>query len=427
MSAIITNAFRLTNAESFIGNLQNTSNYYLSIGRPHAWTDDLNAPTPIDSYSSVPKYWKESMAAKKIQSSDVIQATQRFNWTSGTIYTQYDSTINLNGLQFYVLTSDYNVYKCISNNSGVASTIMPTSTGNSIFQTADGYSWKYLYTLSQSDVLKFLTTDYIPVKTNATVQAAAINGGVHNVKIDVGGTGYTTATISLDGDGSGFAGTVNISSGVITGITVTNPGTGYTIAKAIITGNGSNGAATPIISPTGGHGSDVESELNSYFVAIATELSFNINADFPSNNDYRRIMIIKDPTLQGGNTIAAAATYSLTTDYTIVHVSGSTVLESDEVITGTSTGSVSRIVQSTQTSSSPLTYSIRTVQDLETSVSDMSPSENVTTSSGGVWDITTVTESELNHGSGQIIFVEQRRPIMRATNQNENIIIIAQF
>lgn len=187
------------------------------------------------------------------------------------------------------------------------------------------------------------------------------------------------------------------------------------------------GAATPIISPTGGHGSDVESELNSYFVAIATELSFNINADFPSNNDYRRIMIIKDPTLQGGNTIAAAATYSLTTDYTIVHVSGSTVLDSDEVITGTSTGSVSRIVQSTQTSSSPLTYSIRTVQDLETSVSDMSPSENVTTSSGGVWDITTVTESELNHGSGQIIFVEQRRPIMRATNQNENIIIIAQF
>ena len=80
MAAIITSAFRLTNAESFINNLQNSSNYYLVIGRPYAWADDLTAPNPVDASSSWPKYWKESMAAKRIQSSDVIQSTLRYNW-----------------------------------------------------------------------------------------------------------------------------------------------------------------------------------------------------------------------------------------------------------------------------------------------------------------------------------------------------------
>lgn len=427
MAAIITSAFRLTNAESFINNLQNSSNYYLVIGRPYAWADDLTAPNPIDASSSWPKYWKESMAAKRIQSSDVIQSTLRYNWTSGTVYTQYDSTINLNGLQYYILTSDYNVYKCINNNNGAASTVMPTSTGNTIVQTADGYLWKYMYTLSQAEVLKYLTYDYIPVKTNATVASAAINGGVHNVKVVDGGVGYTTATIALDGDGTGFVGTVNLSSGVITGITVTNPGVGYTIANAIITGNGSGAVVVPIISPTGGHGSDAESELNSYFVSIASELSFNINADFPSNNDYRRIMIVKDPTLQGTATVGAASTYNTATQYEIQHISGSTVLETDDTLTGNSTGAVLKLIQSTEISASPLIYTITTVQDLEQSVSDVSALETITTSNGGVWDINSITESELNHGSGQIIFVEQRRPIMRAANQNENIIIITEF
>lgn len=426
MTALITSNFRLTNASAFVTSLQN-NNYYLIIGRPYPWTDDLNAPTPVDSSASILAYWEESMSARKVQSSDVVQSTIRYDWVTGTVYDFYDSTANLASLHYYVLTSDYNVYKCIKNNNGAASTVMPTGTSNSIFTTADGYQWKYIYTINQADALKFLTPDYMPVRTNATVAAAAIVGGIHYIKITNGGSGYTTATINVDGDGSGFAGTVVLNSGVVVGITITNPGTNYNIANATISGNGTNAAVVAMISPPGGHGSNAEYELNSYMASISNSMAYNINADFTIDNDYRRLMLIKEPTLQGTNTIGSASTYDCSTTYGIEHVSGSTTLGTDETLTGNTSSSVARIIDKTQTNASPLRYSIRTVRDISGNIASMSPSEQVTSSLGGVWQIQSRTLPELNHNSGSVIFVEQRRAIMRATNQTENIILVLEF
>lgn len=419
--AITTSLFRLANARAFIENVQTNGNFYIAIGRPFPWTDDLLAPSPIDNQSLNPKYWKESMAAKKIQSSDVVQATRRLDWESGEVYTQYDSTINIIGTSFFVMNSEYNVYKCINNNNGAQSVDMPTGINTSIFQTTDGYRWKYMYTVSQADAIKYKSNVYIPVRTNSVVSLAAIDGGLHNIKVTAGGTGYSSASVVVTGDGSGFVGTVTLNSGVVTGIVVINPGINYTIAHVEITGNGSDATAEAIISPPGGHGYNAESELNSYYVMLSNELSFNIDEDFPTNNDYRRILLIKDPTLQGTNTIASGSTYNLSTTYEIEHVSGSAVLSTDDTFTGVTSGSVLRVIEATQTIANPLTYSVRTVQDLESSVSSMTV-ENVTTSNGGTWTINSITQPELNHGSGSIIYVEQRRPIMRADDQTEVII-----
>ena len=68
------------------------------------------------------------------------------------------------GTTFYVVTSDYNVYKVISNNNGANSTVATTGTSTNILTTADGYKWKFMYSISASDVNKFVTSD-IPVKT----------------------------------------------------------------------------------------------------------------------------------------------------------------------------------------------------------------------------------------------------------------------
>ena len=85
---------------------------------------------------------------------------------------------------FYVVTSDYNVYKVISNNNGAQSTVMPTGTSTNILTTTDGYKWKFMYSISASDVIKFVTSDFIPVKTIGRKEA---------VEGDVGGLGSACA------------------------------------------------------------------------------------------------------------------------------------------------------------------------------------------------------------------------------------------
>ena len=69
------------------------------------------------------------------------------------------------------MTDDFNVYKCLDNNSDAASTVKPTGTSTSILSTGDGYKWKYMYTLSASQQTNFLSTDFMAVATDSTVSA----------------------------------------------------------------------------------------------------------------------------------------------------------------------------------------------------------------------------------------------------------------
>jgi hypothetical protein len=151
MPAIVTNKFRIHNAKQFVeafdevaatsgaaitdsSGLLNT-NMYLFIGKVTAWSDDTAPDTPTDSVSNtVYNHWRDMIAAKKIGSTDVSHVCPRYNWTSGTNYFAYTHANNaLFDQTFYVMTEDYNVYKCLSNNNtDGASTTKPTGTGTSI-------------------------------------------------------------------------------------------------------------------------------------------------------------------------------------------------------------------------------------------------------------------------------------------------------
>ena len=192
MAAIITEKFRLHNAKEFKQSATESGNaMYMFIGRPLSWTDDNNPPTPVDSLNDEYDAYANMVALKKVSSTDVSHAIIRRDWTSGTAYDEYrhnytSSNTATSGAStlwastFYVVTSDYNVYKVISNNGGANSTVMPTGTSTSILTTADGYKWKFMYSISASDVIKFVTSDFIPVKTIGA--KAAVDG-------DVGGLG----------------------------------------------------------------------------------------------------------------------------------------------------------------------------------------------------------------------------------------------
>jgi len=174
------------------------------------WSE-LNPPAPTPSYQAINfDTWRNMISLKKIQSSDASHVVTRVNWANNTFFNAWDDaavlqTANAAILRYYCLTADWNVYKCIDNNRNANSTVKPTGTGTSIVSTADGYRWKYMYTIESGERTKFLTIDYMPVKTLTanngsaqwTVQQNAIisgNGAIHLIKVIANGAGYLSTT-----------------------------------------------------------------------------------------------------------------------------------------------------------------------------------------------------------------------------------------
>ena len=105
----------------------------------------------------------------------------------------YSGAIRLEDANFYVLTSEYNVYKCIDNNSNAVSTYMPSGTSPDVFETGDGYKWKFMYSIPVSLRNRFLSSTYMPVSTALKAQFYS-NGQINNIAIENGGSGYNSAT-----------------------------------------------------------------------------------------------------------------------------------------------------------------------------------------------------------------------------------------
>jgi hypothetical protein len=205
---LITRRLRAMNAKGFYDSVVNTSSrLYVFFARCIPWANESSPPTPVDSIQNEQfDFYRDMISMKRVQNSDITFAALRYNWANNTLYTEYtDTDGNLSSKQFFVITSDRNVYKCIDNNYGANSTVKPTGTSTSITTTADGYRWKYMFTISTPDMDKFSSTNYIPVKTLSandgssqwTVQQAAANGAIHHIKVTDNGSGYHLVTNSF--------------------------------------------------------------------------------------------------------------------------------------------------------------------------------------------------------------------------------------
>ena len=426
MASIVTTKFRVHNAEQFAEAFSETSNtiMYLFIGKNTAFPNDNAPPTPVNSTANV-EYtpWRDMYAAKRITTSDVTHAIPRYDWTSGTVYDKYDDqdTNLLESDDFYVVTEDYNVYKVLNNAGGTASTTKPSGVSTSPFTTADGYIWKYMYSVSTAKALKFLTNEYIPVQTLASddgsdqwdVQAAAIDGGIHVINVTAGGSGYVTApAVTITGDGTGATANSTISANAVTSITITNPGTGYTRAQVAFASGAAT--ATAVISPKGGHGSNAVEELGGKYIMLNVRLDGNESNTFSTANEFRQVGIVRDPYLYGTSTRAVASSFRQSFKYQLSSISGTFTL--DETITsGSNTASVVEF----------------TTPNLFTTLPLNLPFANTASVSGGTSSasgtIAAITTPGLQPYSGDIIYVENRVPISRAADQIEDVKLIIQF
>lgn len=78
-------------------------------------------------------------------------------------------TVPIDVKPMYVMTSERNVYKCLSNNNSIPSTVEPCgdyTSSNGNIATSDGYIWKYMFNVKPSN--RFLTDEWIPVPTSIT-------------------------------------------------------------------------------------------------------------------------------------------------------------------------------------------------------------------------------------------------------------------
>ena len=171
--------------------------------------DDIN-----DSIQDEKNVWNNMIAAKKITGNDVELVVPRINWTSQTRYRQFDdrsdygtlltSNTSLNLKPMYVITTERNVYKCLSNNNSANSSIEPTgdfSTSNGVIDTGDGYRWKYLYNVKPGN--KFLTKDWIPVPIGISQldynmsTTGIVDGELTTIVVTNGGVNYKHANVNV--------------------------------------------------------------------------------------------------------------------------------------------------------------------------------------------------------------------------------------
>jgi hypothetical protein len=514
MAAIITDQIRILNAKNFIADIE-TNAYYSFIGLPNPsdyqsdW--DSDPPSPKDNFDQENDYWDTMIALKKINSSDVRQVIARRMWASGTTYDYYrhdysrsntakiSGSTNLYSSTFYVINEDYQVYICLQNGTdpdnpnGRPSLDQPTFTDlepRSAGSSGDGYIWKYLYTIKPSEIIKFETSDFIPVPenwetstTNAAVRDNAVDGSIKIVVITNRGVGVGTANrtytrVPIKGDGTGAECTIIVNNdSQVDSITISNQGSGYTFGNVdLVAGGVPTGTVRPsfdvIISPKGGHGADIYRELGAYNVLLYSRIeNDNENPDFITGNQISRIGIVQNPEVTSGTVLSAnksSAVFALkltgigyssasfTSDsYVTQTVSAGTTAVGRVVSYDSTTGVLKywqdrslagfNTVGTAQTSpqygfdlteftSSPSTGGSLTIipssgsnLTIDSLFTGISTTINNRTYYLGQNFTNGISSPEVKKYSGNIIYVDNRPSITRSSNQKEDIKVILQF
>ena len=395
MAAIITSKFRFHNAEQFKESFSEAvaTNYYMFIGRPSIFAStttggtDSAPPTPVDNRRSEAYNWDDMLAAKKIDSTGVTHAIPRrdLDISGATTYDMYrpnysssnpaySGATNLFDSTFYFMTSAYRVYKVLENNGNSAWTAAePTDDSQAPFASG-GYTLKYMFTLTTSQVQNFLTPDFIPVLITPEANKALSDGMLHIIKIILSGTALvggvewnvsgtrTITNVPIRGDGTGGLCTVSIGSGgsvngQITAITITSNGANYTQAAVLLAdiieqhliqhATVLSFSVSPtfelIIGPDGGHGSNPAKELGGHFALMDVKLQQTEAYDFSVVNDFRQLGIVRNPYSYGTTSNFTSSTARQTSAIKLASNSGTFTVDEkiSQTIAAAAVGSLS--------------------------------------------------------------------------------------
>jgi len=359
----------------------------------------------------------------------------------------------------------------------------PTRAGES----GDGYVWKYLFTVPPSDIIKFDSTEYIsvpgdwPTSTTTQIQSVRENGDstvnnnqIKKVYIDQQGFGYTQnqTGVELDiiGDGTGAKVVIDTDSeGKITKTSVSSGGQGYTYGMVDLGTLGTPSTRAkliPIIPPSRGHGFDLYKELGTDKLLVYARFD-DSTKDFPTDTKFSQISIIKNPTSIGSTSTFTANQFSSVNAIKVISPTGTPVIgeKIEQSVTGgtalgyivsydtdtnvvkyyqdrslvfnqttgdqtdyvgvTTNSKVLDFVSSADKILAPTSGFSASVDQNFTGIST-NPSGNKVISLGVNFE-SGLASPEINKGSGEVIYLDNRPLITRNSRQKEDIKIILEF
>lgn len=209
MPKLITSNFRTHIAKQFKESLTESANtiYYGFVARSLPFDDDQNPPLNGNSVqASQYEIFDELIFGKRINPDDVRHMVRKVMWESGTVY--QPCRIDIEDLQdkdFFVITEEnntqsqtieYSLFKCLNNNGGAASTAKPKKSevtpADEYYRTADGYEWKYMFSIPSNIWNNFNTSKYAPIVENANVVANAVFGTIESYFVEDPGRDYNS-------------------------------------------------------------------------------------------------------------------------------------------------------------------------------------------------------------------------------------------
>lgn len=421
-----------------------SSNVYLTIGRCVKWTNDSSPFSANTSPATFYDVWNNMVGAKKVSGNDIRHVIPRFNWTSGTKYVAYDQNMDSKQLKsanskFYVVTDEWNVYKCLANNYGAYSNSKPSATiTDSDFQTDDGYIWKFMYQISAEERQRFVTEDFIPVKTVAIndstlqwqVQNNAISGAIHDIIVTDDGYDWIANNffVTIDGDGT-FANAYpvrNVTAKTIDSVVVDIKGFDYTYANVTIQSANSNGKsafARAIIAPPGGHGADPLIELGGSYLLINVKIDGSEGDVISVANEFRQVALIEDPLVYGTANVAGNSAVSQLTNITLSPPAGVAVeyVEDEWVYQGATLARATfrAIVNEWDSANNLLKLSnVRGTPAAELVIGATSTAARY---------LASIEERDLQPYTGNLLYIDNVKPIQRSEDQTEDFKIVLSF
>lgn len=452
--AIITNNLKKQVIDSLLTDFNDSANnYYIGIGRSEDWNDSDVTRTEINAMWEQRGFVNGLQSVKKVI--DTTFVVPRYNWSSGAVYSAYDDKqVGYPTQTYYVMNDQNGVYMVIQQSKDTAgnaqvSTVQPTgNTSGTPFKTADGYIWKFLYSISAADANKFIAANFIPIKVvgstdsdspaadveQKAVQDAAIQGQIVGYAIDSAGSGYDSApTLEISGDGTDAKAIATISGTSVVRVEVKDSsgtlafGSGYN--NAIVTSVGGTPDKPALIRPifgpdSGGLGADARDDLRSNGIMFTVKPDGTEDGDFIVGNDFRQVALMKNIKDSSGDSDYTASTgialkklkfSSVTTGFT-----------ADNTLLGATSGTKALI---DKVDSSNVFYH----QTVETGFGNFDSGETVSETGGGSGSGTLdasfapFVKPEVIAKPNDVLYIDNRGSVTRAADQKEDIKIVIQI